>query len=271
MNKGKVILAGAGPGDPELITLKAAHYLQVADIIITDRLVSPELLAYYANPRARVLLVGKEGNASGSMPQSTINELLVDCYAPDKLVVRLKGGDVAFFSNVLDELTTLEKHGIPFEIVPGITAASGASAYTGIPLTARGFANSVRFLTYYKKETWPPAYWTELAHTRDTLILYMSACKLGQFAHQLIRHGAAPNKPLAVVEQATTPFQKVHTQTLCTASILNKEYISPSLVIVGDVVDLHDQFGWYEGGSSGRYFAPAAHNSFKKKVYDYVG
>jgi uroporphyrin-III C-methyltransferase len=270
MKKGKVILAGAGPGDPQLITVKAARCLQEADVIITDRLVSQELLEMYANPAAEILFAGKEGNASNSTPQSTINELLVSCYAADKLVVRLKGGDVAFFSNVLDELNTLEQHAIPFEIIPGITAASGASAYGGIPLTARGYSRSVRFLTYYQDEVWSEGKWSELAQTEDTLVLYMSACKLRQFAENLIIHGSTLDKPIAVIEQATTPFQKVHSQTLIEATSIQRKYVSPSLVIVGGVVALHERFKWLESPDTGRYFATVAHSLQLQKTPEYV-
>lgn len=151
MKKGKVILAGAGPGHPDLITVMTANYLRKADVIISDRLVSDELLDRYASPEALIIHSGKEGHSSCSAAQRDINALLLEYYDPHKLLVRLKGGDTAFFSNILDELQTLSSHGIPFEIVPGITAASGASSFAGIPLTARGYADSVRFLTGYGK------------------------------------------------------------------------------------------------------------------------
>src|SRR5437868_5402235 len=136
---GKVILAAAGPGDPELITAKAIRYLQQADVVLTDRLVSDEILKNYVNPEAEVIYVGKQCRKGFSTPQETINELIVKYAAQQKLVVRLKGGDVSIFSNVLDELETLVAHNISYEIIPGVTAALGAAAYTGIPLTARGY------------------------------------------------------------------------------------------------------------------------------------
>jgi uroporphyrin-III C-methyltransferase len=171
---GKVILAGAGCGDPELITMKAVKYLQQATVILTDRLVSEEIITTYAKPAAQIIYVGKQHNAGASVPQKTINELLVEYALQGNLVVRLKGGDIAFFSNVLDELQTLVEHDIPYEIIPGITAASGASAYAGIPLTARGYATSVRFVTCYKEDELSESYWKELANTDDTLVFYMS-------------------------------------------------------------------------------------------------
>ncbi len=257
MKKGKVILAGAGPGDPELITVKAARFLQQANVIITDRLASPALLEAYASRHAKVIYAGKEGFSGHSVLQADINQLIVDNYAPDRLVVRLKGGDVAFFSNVLDELQTLVTHGIPFEIVPGITAASGASAYTGMPLTARGYSRGVRFLTYYRQEEWTDAYWQQLALTEDTLVFYMSSGQLQTIVQRLLRHGASPDKPLLVIEQATTPVQRSYTFTLQDVPEKHEPFVSPSLLVVGNVVALHRQFQWQPDTASGQYFSPA--------------
>jgi uroporphyrin-III C-methyltransferase/precorrin-2 dehydrogenase/sirohydrochlorin ferrochelatase/uroporphyrin-III C-methyltransferase len=173
--RGKVILAGAGPGDPELITMKAARYLQSADVVLTDRLVSEEILKTYVRKDAEILYVGKQCRRGISTPQKTINELLVDYASMGKFVVRLKGGDVSIFSNIMDELETLVANNIPYEIVPGVTAALGAAAYAGIPLTARGYATAVRFLTYYKSDIVSDEYWKDLAETTDTLVFYMSS------------------------------------------------------------------------------------------------
>jgi uroporphyrin-III C-methyltransferase/precorrin-2 dehydrogenase/sirohydrochlorin ferrochelatase/uroporphyrin-III C-methyltransferase len=244
--KGKVILVGAGSGDPELITVKGMRYLQAADVILTDRLVSPEIIHDYASPKAKVIYVGKQCRRGQSTPQATINELLV-LYAQDnKLVVRLKGGDVSIFSNILDELETLVQHQIPYEIVPGVTAALGAAAYAGIPLTARNHATAVRFLTAYKSDVVSNAYWKELAQTDDTLVFYMSSETLGNVVNQLLDNNSDRNKPLAVVEQATTPYQKVYACTLesYAATWGNKQFFSPALVIIGKVVSLHEQFKW---------------------------
>src|SRR5579872_6629558 len=172
---GKVILAGAGPGDPELLTIKTLRYLQRADVVIADRLVSPDILRYYTRPDALIIPVGKQGGSAGSTPQASINELLVEYAMRGSLVLRLKGGDVSIFSNVLDELQTLVRHGIPYELVPGVTAALGAAAYAGIPLTARGYATAVRFLTGYHPGAMDNNSWRDLAHTQDTLVFYMSA------------------------------------------------------------------------------------------------
>src|ERR1700730_1266727 len=172
---GKVIISGAGPGDPELVTIKTVRWLQQAEVILTDRLVSAEILNLYANPKAEIIYVGKQCGRGASTPQSTINQLLVQYAKSGKLVVRLKGGDVSVFSNILDELKILVQYKIPYAIVPGITAGLGAAAYSGIPLTARGLSNAVRFLTYYKTDVLDSDYWKDLADTDDTLVFYMSS------------------------------------------------------------------------------------------------
>lgn len=250
--KGKVIIAGAGPGDPGLVTIKTALALQQADVILTDRLVNREIIEQFARPDAQVIEVGKQGGKMYSTPQVTINQLLVKCASVSRLVVRLKGGDVSVFANVLDELETLVLHKIPFEIIPGITAASGAAAYAGIPLTARSYATSVRFLTYYHSEVIPAKTWKQLARTEDTLVFYMSAQSLHELSAQLIRHGMDVSMPLAIVEQATTPAQRVHLIRLDEAHTVNVEEVrTPALMIIGKVAALHDQFNWFEATDSG--------------------
>jgi uroporphyrin-III C-methyltransferase len=249
---GKVIIAGAGCGDPELITVKAAKYLQQADVILVDRLVSAAIITQYANAKALVVNVGKQHNNDASIPQQTINDLLVQYAVNNKLVVRLKGGDVAFFSNVLDELETLVTHQIPFEIIPGVTAASGASAYAGIPLTARGYSTAVRFLTYYKDDIVSDGDWKMLAETDDTLIFYMSSNVLDTVVAQLVKNKIAADKLLAIVEQATTPQQRVTVHSLYNYAEegVNTSYASPALVIIGRVVALHQQFSWFKNGAA---------------------
>ncbi|MBL7709396.1 MAG: uroporphyrinogen-III C-methyltransferase, partial [Chitinophagaceae bacterium] len=172
---GKVILAGAGPGDAELITLKLQKRLKEADIIITDRLVNPLIIKAHANPGGIVVVAGKQGYNDASVSQEEICKLIVDHALDGKNVLRLKGGDVAFFSNVLDELKVLQENNIPFEIIPGITAASGASAYAGIPLTARGYAQAVQFITFNPTNFYSSDKWKSLAGTNDTLVFYMAA------------------------------------------------------------------------------------------------
>jgi siroheme synthase len=165
--------------------------------------------------------------------------------------VRLKGGDVSIFSNILDELETLVQHGIPYEIVPGVTAALGAAAYAGMPLTARGYSTAVRFLTAYTSDVVTEAYWRELAATDDTLVFYMSSETLAAVVGNLTANGIAADKQLAVVEQATTPYQQVHTCSLYAygRTLARKQFRSPTLVIIGKVVALHQQFQWLQSSA----------------------
>lgn len=257
IQENKIIIAGAGPGHPDLVTVRTANYLQKADIIITDRLVGPQILQRYAPATAQIIYAGKEGHSGQSTTQQSINQLMVSLYNPGKLLLRLKGGDVAFFSNVLDELETLRRHNIPYEIVPGITAASAASAYAGIPLTARGYTKNVRFHSFLHPHDYSEATLTDWANTGDSLVFYMSSRQLPVLAELLLLQGAAPQKPLAVIEQASTPFQQVHLTTLQQAAVHSKKYQSPSLIIIGDVVNLHQKFHWYGHQPTGQYFSPA--------------
>ena len=255
---GKVILAGAGPGDPDLISLKAVKALRQADVVILDRLVSSEIIEEHVSSDALVIYAGKQAGKGYSTRQSTINQMLVEYALQGKNVVRLKGGDVSIFSNVLDELQALVDHSIPFEMIPGISAALGAAAYSGIPLTARDHSTAVRFLTYFKKETLPDDYWKELAATEDTLVFYMSGETLPKIIQKLSANNVSSEKSLALIEQATTPNQRVRVFELNkytdTSSI---SFISPALLIVGKTVALHERFKWkenYEG--SAYYFQP---------------
>jgi uroporphyrin-III C-methyltransferase/precorrin-2 dehydrogenase/sirohydrochlorin ferrochelatase/uroporphyrin-III C-methyltransferase len=256
---GRVILAGAGPGDPELLTIKAARYLQQADVVLTDRLVSNDILKTYVRADAEVVYVGKQCRRGASTPQETINELMVEYAEQGKLVVRLKGGDVSIFSNILDELQALAKHHIAYEIIPGVTAALGAAAYAGMPLTARGYSTAVRLLTYYKSDVVTDAYWKELAATEDTLVFYMSSETLEGVVANLVKNNISADKLLAVVEQATTPLQHVYITNIYEygEQLKGKKFISPSLVIIGKVVGLHQQFGWLANSDSREdYFKP---------------
>ena len=254
--KGKVIFAGAGPGDPELITVKAARYLQQADVVLSDRLVSEKILETYVRKDAEIIHVGKQCRRGVSTPQQTINELIVKYALQGKFVVRLKGGDVSIFSNIMDELETLVVNDISYEIVPGVTAALGAAATAGIPLTARGYSTAVRFLTYYKSDIVTDEYWKELANTDDTLVLYMSSETLDNVVEKLRANNISENKMLAVIEQATTPFQKVHISNLYKyeENLKGQSFISPSLVIIGRVVSLHQQFAWLANSKSTEYY-----------------
>jgi uroporphyrin-III C-methyltransferase len=256
---GKVIFAGAGPGDPELLTLKALRYLKQAEVVITDRLVSDQILEEWVNKEALILHVGKQCSKGASTPQNLINELILDYAAQGKLVVRLKGGDVSIFSNILDELEALVSKGIAYEIIPGITAASGAAAYAGIPLTARGYSNAVRFLTLYKTDLLKKAYWEDLARTDDTLVFYMSSISVDCLVRTLHQHGIGTAKFISVIEQATTPMQQVFTSNLVdyAKNWEGREFVSPTLIIIGKVAALHQQFRWLPKGLSRKnYFKP---------------
>jgi uroporphyrin-III C-methyltransferase/precorrin-2 dehydrogenase/sirohydrochlorin ferrochelatase/uroporphyrin-III C-methyltransferase len=260
-----VIFAGAGPGDPELITLKTIRHLRESDVVITDRLVSEMILETYVQSRALVLHAGKQRGRNGSTPQHIINELLIDYALQGKKVIRLKGGDVSVFSNLLDELQALNKYGIPYEIVPGITAACGAAAYAGIPLTAREHAKAVRILTLHKNEIFQSAYWKELANTEDTLVFYMSGDTTDELVKQLIEQGINQDRHIAVIEQATTPNQKVFSTPiyLYQREFGNRNYISPTLVIVGKVAALHNSLKWKPEAETENkhYFKPIAKNN----------
>jgi uroporphyrin-III C-methyltransferase len=256
-NKGKVILAGAGPGDPELISLKLLKHLQQAEVILTDRLVSPEIIEQYANPLAEVVYVGKACSKGIHTPQEQINQLIVDYALQGKYVLRLKGGDASLFSNVLDELQVLKAKQIPYEIVPGISAAFGAAAYTGIPLTARAHSRGVRLLTLFDLASVSPKEWQDWAETEDTLVFYMSGQKLAALKNQLIAHHINPQKGLALIQQATTPYQKTEVfsfEALKTITLPQFEHV-PTLMIIGNVVNLHQEFSWIkENTQSLSYF-----------------
>src|SRR5690554_5883963 len=243
-----VIIAGAGPGDPDLISIKALRYIQKADIILTDRLVSPKLIAENARKEAKVIYVGKQCSRGIHTPQQDINKLMVEFALQNKLVLRLKGGDASLFSNILDELQTLKANNIPYEIIPGISAAFGAAAYAGIPLTAREYSRGVRFLTLFDLKSVTPQQWKDWATTSDTLVFYMSGQRLQALSAYLLRHNIDPNKGIAVIQQATTPNQK--TQVFSFRN-LKKEQLPvfdyvPTLLIVGNVVNLHHSYAWLE-------------------------
>ncbi|MBI3137416.1 MAG: uroporphyrinogen-III C-methyltransferase [Sphingobacteriales bacterium] len=248
---GFVTLAGAGPGDPELITLKLQRRLQEADIIISDRLVHPDIISRHAKTGIPVILAGKQGYNAQSYTREEVAALIVREALQGKRVLRLKGGDVAFFSNVLDELEGLVQHEIPFEIIPGITAASGFSAYTGIPLTARGYAQGVRFIAFNPTQAYDECTWRSMGSGNETLVIYMAARNIGLLAKGLMQYEADPRRPVAVIEQASTPAQQLHLSTLgqCAVDFSGKTFSSPSLVIIGEVLRLGERFRWFEGGS----------------------
>ncbi|MGH1517217.1 uroporphyrinogen-III C-methyltransferase [Chryseobacterium sp. JK1] len=264
----KVYLIGAGPGNPELITVKAVKAIEKADVILCDRLVSPEILETYAQAHTEIIYVGKECSKNASTPQSHINTLMVEYAHQNKTIVRLKGGDVSIFSNILDELQALKDNRIPYEIIPGITAALGAAAFAGMPLTARGYSTSVRFLTYYKSDILNEEYWKELALTSDTLVFYMSKGNLTKLVEKFRQLGISEDKKIAIIEQATTPYQKVYTSSFedFNRTFGNKTFVSPSLVVVGKIVNLHEEFAWLENTEKeGLYFKSVENGSLIPK------
>ncbi|MCT4287974.1 uroporphyrinogen-III C-methyltransferase [Elizabethkingia anophelis] len=268
----KVYLIGAGPGDPDLITVKAIRAITEADVILCDRLVSPEIVDNYMGKETELVYVGKECSKKASTPQSSINELMVEYALQNKTVARLKGGDVSIFSNILDELQVLKENKIAYEIIPGVTAALGAAAYAGMPLTARGYATSVRFLTYYKSEIMTEDYWKEIAETNDTLVFYMSVGNLTNLVDKFKEYDVSSEKKIAVIEQATTPFQKVYTSSFkdFAQKLGHKLFASPSLVVIGKIVNLHEEFSWLQNtDSEGLYFKSITNGSLLPKTQNF--
>ena len=242
--KGEVYLVGAGPGDPELLTLKALRLMQQADVVIYDRLVSPAILELCRRDADKIY-VGK-ARSNHSVAQEGINALLVEYAAQGKRVCRLKGGDPFIFGRGGEEIQELFAAGVAFQVVPGITAAPGCSAYAGIPLTHRDYAQSVRFLTGHLKEGSPELPWKELVYENQTLVLYMGLVGLEKICAQLIAHGQRPNMPVALISKGTTPEQKVVVGTLADIASKVSEYQiqAPTLTIIGEVVSLREQLQW---------------------------
>jgi len=242
--KGEVYLVGAGPGDPELLTLKALRLMQQADVVIYDRLVSAPIMDLCRRD-AEKIYVGK-ARSNHAVPQEGINALLVKYASEGKRVCRLKGGDPFIFGRGGEEIEELFAAGVAFQVVPGITAASGCSAYAGIPLTHRDHAQSVRFLTGHLKEGSPELPWNELVYENQTLVLYMGLVGLEKICAQLIEHGQRPDMPVALVSKGTTPEQKVVVGTLQDiASKVNEHHIqAPTLTIIGEVVRLREKLKW---------------------------
>ena len=247
---GRVYLVGAGPGDPDLLTLKAARLLQTADVVVYDNLVSAGVLNL-VHAGAEKIYVGKQTNRH-TLPQSEINQLLVTLAQQGKQVVRLKGGDPFIFGRGGEELELLAAHHIAFEVVPGISAASGVSSYAGIPLTHRDYAQSCIFTTGHLKDGTLNLDWPTLARPHQTVVIYRGLGALPEITRQLLQHGAAADRPAAIVENGTTAAQRVVTGTLQTlaALVLKQQLKSPSLIIVGEVVALAPRLNWFTGGAT---------------------
>ncbi|WP_269914170.1 siroheme synthase CysG [Acinetobacter sp. HY1485] len=242
--KGEVYLVGAGPGDPELLTLKALRLMQQADVVIYDRLVSEPILNLCRRDAERVY-VGK-ARSNHAVPQEGINALLVEYAQQGKRVCRLKGGDPFIFGRGGEEIQELVDANVTFQVVPGITAASGCSAYAGIPLTHRDYAQSVRFLTGHLKEGSPELPWKELVYENQTLVLYMGLVGLETISQKLIEHGQRPTMPIALISKGTTPEQKVVVGTLAdiASKVIEHEIQAPTLTIIGEVVNLREKLKW---------------------------
>ena len=242
---GEVYLVGAGPGDSELLTIRALRLLQSADIVVYDALVSDDVMALVHQGAERIY-VGKT-RANHTLPQEEINTLLIKLALQGKNVVRLKGGDPFIFGRGGEEIETLAAWGIPFQVVPGISAANGVSSYAGIPLTHRDYAQSVLYTTGHLKDGTVNLDWTALTRPHQTVVIYMGLGGLAEICQKMIEHGMSPSLPAAAIQQGTTKQQKVVTGTLETLNhqVMAAKLKSPCLLIIGDVVKLREKLAWF--------------------------
>lgn len=243
--RGAVYLVGAGPGNPDLLTFRALRLMQQADVVLHDNLVAPELLELVRRDAERIY-VGK-ARANHALPQGDINLLMVELAQQGKRVLRLKGGDPFTFGRGGEEIETLAAHGIAFEVVPGVTSASGAAAYAGIPLTHRDHAQSVTFVTGHKQDGSIHLDWPALTRPAQTVVVYMGVSTAQELCRAFIEHGKPETTPAAAVEWATTERQRTVTGTLENLPELMSRHniASPALIIVGEVVGLADKLGWF--------------------------
>lgn len=260
---GEVYLVGAGPGDPDLLTFRALRLLQMADVVVYDRLVAPPILDL-ARRDAEQIYVGKERD-NHTLTQENINQLLVRLAKEGKRVVRLKGGDPFIFGRGGEEISTLMENGVTFQVVPGITAASGCATYSGIPLTHRDYAQSVVFVTGHLKDGSVDLNWKALAHPGQTIVFYMGLHGTGVVSRELIAHGLPATTPVALVQQGTTQNQRVIITSLdkIEQSVKQEAVKPPTIIIVGEIVALHEKLHWFTPlpGANTRPFGGTPHQS----------
>ena len=245
-HNGEVYLVGGGPGDPDLLTFRALRLMQQCDVCVYDKLVSPEVLELVRRD-AELIYVGKSRDQH-TLPQEQINALLAKLALEGKRVLRLKGGDPFIFGRGGEEIETLMQQGVPFQVVPGITAANGVSSYAGIPLTHRDYAQACLFITGHLKDGLLNLDWEAMSRPHQTVVIYMGLVGLAEICQQLILRGVSPDMPVAVVQQGTTQQQRVVTATLETLAIkvAAAEMKPPCLTIIGEVVQLREKLNWFE-------------------------
>ncbi|MDD1782705.1 uroporphyrinogen-III C-methyltransferase [Enterovibrio sp. ZSDZ35] len=242
--KGRVVLVGAGPGDPELLTMKAYRCIQSADVVVYDRLVSSEIVDLIPSGKALIYV----GKAKGlhSVPQDKINDILVAEASAGRTVCRLKGGDSFIFGRGGEEMKVLRDAGVNVEVIPGITAASGCTSYAGIPLTHRGLSQGCTLVTAHAEKDLS-SNWSALASLNHTLVFYMGLSKLQFITEKLMAEGMSPSMPIAVIEKGCSVNQRVFVSTLSDVltAIQGKNLVSPSLIVVGEVVSLSSELSWF--------------------------
>ena len=255
---GEVYLVGGGPGDPDLLTFRALRLMQQADVVVYDRLVSAEVLDLVRRDAHRIY-AGKERD-NHTLPQEGINQLLVRLAREGKRVVRLKGGDPFIFGRGGEEIETLAAEGIPFQVVPGITAAAGCASYAGIPLTHRDYAQSVVFVTGHLQDGTVNLNWKALVQPQQTIVFYMGLHGVESICRELIAHGMPAGTAAALIQQGTTPNQRVLASTLqhLPALVRDAKVLPPTLIIVGDVVRLQEKLAWFEPGNAHPHGSDAA-------------